>query len=321
MQSVSAFATSIFHARDRKGKVEFDEKDIADLVIPEDIPSVEGSLPPEALRLFASETVFDNLNSGNLYNTSMVIERPYVNLMARVLPHKKHWAIGPLNQVTSTLSAKKDSNGRHVCLEWLDKQTPRSVIYVSFGTTTTFSDEQIKELALGLEESGQKFIWVLRDTEKGDVSSEGRKIELPKGYEERVKNVGLVVRDLAPQLEILEHPSTGGFLSHCGWNSCIESITMGVPIGAWPMHSDQPRNAVFVTAVLGVGTVVRDWNRCDEVAAASAVAEGVRKLMASKEGEAMRRGAAELGAALRDSAAEGGASRMEFASFIAHITR
>lgn len=80
----------------------------------------------------------------------------------------------------------------------------------------------------------------------GDVKSAG----LPEGYEERIKDVGLVVRDWAPQLEILAHPSTGGFMTHCGWNSCLESITMGVPIAAWLMHSDQPKNAYLVTEIL-----------------------------------------------------------------------
>ncbi|XP_024031798.1 zeatin O-glucosyltransferase [Morus notabilis] len=314
LQGVSAFAISLLHSRDRDEKSELDQLDIADLIIPEDVPSMEGCVPPEIMELSFRECTFVKLSSGNLYNTSMAIERPYVNLMARILPNKKHWAIGPLNMVT--LSEKKVSNGRHMCLEWLDKQAPRSVIYVSFGTTTTFTDEQIGELALGLEQSGQKFIWVLRDAEKAT-----RKVELPKGFEERAKDVGIVMRDLAPQLEILGHPSTGGFLSHCGWNSCIESIAMGVPIGAWPMHSDQPRNTSLITQVLKVGTAVRDWSRRFELATASTIADGVRKLMASTEGNAMRKKAAELGAALRDSLAEGGDSHKEFDSFVAHITR
>lgn len=121
------------------------------------------------------------------------------------------------------------------------------MLYVSFGTTISLSKEQIKELALGLEESKQKFIWLLRDADKGDIFAadiEGQSAQLPKGFEERINEVGMVVRDWVPQLEILEHVSTGGFLSHCGWNSCMDSMSMEVPIAAWPMHSDQPKNAV-----------------------------------------------------------------------------
>ena len=103
-------------------------------------------------------------------------------------------------------------------MEWLDKEAPTSVIYVSFGTTTAMEDKQIEELAIGLEQSEQKFIWVFRDADRGDVfiNAEQRKAEFLKGFEERVKDKGLVMRDWAPQLEILSHPSTGAFMSHCG---------------------------------------------------------------------------------------------------------
>ncbi|KAA8517140.1 hypothetical protein F0562_017433 [Nyssa sinensis] len=181
---------------------------------------------------------------------------------------------------------------------------------------------KIKELAIGLEISEQKFIWVLRDADKGDVfEGEVRRAELPEGFEERVEGKGMVVRDWAPQLEILGHPSTGGFMSHCGWNSCMESITMGVPIAAWPMHSDQPRNAVLVTKVLKVGVEIKDWARQGELVTSLTVEEAVKRLMASKEGDDIRKRVVELGGAVRQSVAEGGVSRMELDSFIAHITR
>lgn len=212
-------------------------------------------------------------------------------------------------------------------MDWLDKQAPKSVMYVCFGTSTALAEEQIKEIAFGLEQSRQKFIWALREADRGDVfvdngSAESRKsMELPKGYEERVKRVGIVVREWAPQLEILGHSSTGGFMSHCGWNSCIESITMGVPIAAWPMHSDQPRNAVLVTEFLKTGIALRDWAGEEAAVTASAVANGVRKLMSSEQGDEIRKRAAELGLALRHSMSPGGSSRLELESFISHIAR
>jgi cis-zeatin O-glucosyltransferase len=216
----------------------------------------------------------------------------------------------------------ESSKKQHFCLEWLDKQAKNTVIYVSFGTTTTFDDEQIKELAIGLRESKKKFIWVLRDGDKGDVfNGEERRAELPKGYENSVDGIGLVVRDWAPQLEILAHPATGGFMSHCGWNSCMESISMGVPIAAWPMHSDQPRNTVLITEVLKIGIVVKDWAQRDEIVTSKIVGSAVNRLMASTEGDEMRKRAAEMGGSVRGSVAEGGVSRMEMESFIAHITR
>ncbi|KAF2308043.1 hypothetical protein GH714_034688 [Hevea brasiliensis] len=189
-------------------------------------------------------------------------------------------------------------------------------------TEGTMNNEQIEQLAIGLKQSGQKFIWVLRDADKGDVfkGENERKAELPIGYENSVDGVGLVARDWVPQLEILSHPATGGFMSHCGWNSCMESITMGVPIAAWPMHSDQPRNAVLITELLKIGVTVKEWARRDEIVTAKMVESSVKRLMASDEGDGMKKRAAELGESVRRSMAEGGASRMEIDSFIAHIS-
>lgn len=129
------------------------------------------------------------------------------------------------------------------------------------------------------------------------------------------------MRDWAPQLEILAHGSTGGFISHCGWNSSIESISMGVPIGAWPMHSDQPRNAFLITDVLKIGVEVRDWKCRDELVSSFQVEKAVRRLMASEEGDEIRKRAGELGDAVRSSVMEGGESQKDMDSFIAHITR
>ncbi|MCE2055214.1 Zeatin O-glucosyltransferase [Datura stramonium] len=257
------------------------------------------------------------VNSGDLFNSCYEIEGLYLDLLAKEknAAHKQ-WAVGPLNPVK--LCDKKDSRKPHKCIEWLEKQEPNSVIFVSFGTTTTLSDEEIKELAIGLEKSEQKFIWVLREADKADIfRGESRKVELPEGYEERVKSRGLIVRDWAPQLEILGHVATGGFMSHCGWNSCLESISMGVPIAAWPMHSDQPRNAFLVTEVLKIGTVLKDWATRDELVSSDAVAECVKRLMNSAEGDEMRQKAIELSKSVVD----GGGSAKEMDSFIAHITR
>ncbi|KAA8517144.1 hypothetical protein F0562_017437 [Nyssa sinensis] len=260
------------------------------------LPSNEVCFPPDFKKFINTQHDYIKLNAGRLYNTCKVIEAPYLDLLAKeqISKNKKHWALGPFNPVA--ISENNKSKQRHECLEWLDNQAPNSVIYVSFGTTTSLTDKQIKELAIGLEQSGQKFIWALRDADKGDVFAGGeRRVELPKGFEERLEGKGMVVREWAPQLEILGHPSTGGFMSHCGWNSCMESITMGVPIAAWPMHSDQPRNAVLITKLLKVGVVVKDFALKDDLVTSLTVKKTVKRLMASKEGDEMRTRATEVG--------------------------
>ncbi|EXB39080.1 Zeatin O-xylosyltransferase [Morus notabilis] len=296
-----------------------------------EIPPVEGCLNPEFEAFMAYQTNLLNGKSGHLYNTSRVIESCFIDFIlakeTETNEDMKIWAIGPLETVTIFKQIVPNSSGEHKrdcsCLEWLDKQERNSVLYISFGTTTFMEDEQIRELAIGLEKSGVKFLWVLRDADKGNVfdESEARRLQLPQGFEERVKGKGIVVRDWAPQLEILGHSSTGGFMSHCGWNSCFESISLGVPIAAWSMHSDQPMNAVLITDLLKVGVVVREWTKRDELVSSSVIEKVAKRLMKSEEGDEIREKAEELGNELRKAVAEGGVSRMELNSFIAQITR
>ncbi|XP_073132497.1 zeatin O-glucosyltransferase-like [Henckelia pumila] len=289
--------------------------------VPKEFPPFERCSSDDIMNFAALQSESLQYRAGDIYNSSRLIESPYLDIMANreIAGDRKIWAIGP---IIPTNFPSRDNDIPPKCLQWLDQQGPSSVIYVSFGTTTSLSDEEIKELAMGLEQSGQKFIWVLRDADKGDIFSTGetRRAELPKGFEERVEGVGIVVRDWAPQPEILAHPATGGFMSHCGWNSCIESVTMGVPIAAWPMHSDQPRNGFLIAEIMKVGIVVREWDPSGEVVKASTIANVVKKLMASEDGETIRKRAEKLGAALRRSTEEGGASRLELDSFVAHIT-
>ncbi|XP_060184980.1 zeatin O-glucosyltransferase-like [Lycium barbarum] len=288
----------------------------------EDIPTIGDCFPPEFWEFLKIQEQFDGkIDCGELYNSSRVIESLYLDLMAKEYDGMKQWAIGPFNPLEKN-EKSKDSNKRHESLDWLDKQEPNSVIFVSFGTTTSLCDEEVKELAVGLEKSHQKFVWVLRDADKGDVfTSEVRKVQLPQGYEEGIKERGIIVRDWAPQLEILAHSSTGGFMSHCGWNSCMESMSFGVPIAAWPMHSDQPRNSQLVTKYLKIGLIVRPWASRDEHVTSEMVENAVKTLITSKEGDEMRKRAADLRNAIKKAVADGGINRAEMDSFIAHITR
>ncbi|PON53930.1 UDP-glucuronosyl/UDP-glucosyltransferase [Parasponia andersonii] len=284
-----------------------------------DLPSVESCFPSAVVRNFiASQVRLSHFKAGELHNTCRAIEGSFID---QILSERKMWAVGPLHLMTIYKELIKDQD--KWLLEWLDQQEPNSVLYISFGTIFTFSDEDIKEIALGLDQSGVKFIWVLRDADKVNSLSneEARRPHLPDGFEKRMRGMGLVVREWVPQVKILAHTSIGGFMSHCGWNSCMESISMGVPIAACPMQSDQPMNALLITEVLKVGVSVREWRQRDELVTSSMISEAVRKLMASDEGEGMRKTAAEMGEKVKRSVAEGGGCRLEWDSFIAHITR
>lgn len=286
-----------------------------------EIPSVEGYYSKEFSDFLDLQYGAMKVSCGEIYNSCREIEGFYLDLWEKKMQKNgggSLWPIGPF--IPAKISEKKID---HECLKWLDKQSSNSVILVSFGTTSSFSDEQIEEIATGLERSEQKFIWVVREADKGDIfAGDARKQQLPMGFEERVRERGIVVREWAPQMEILGHPSTGGFVSHCGWNSCLESIINGVPIAAWPMHSDQPANAVLIARVLRIGVELESWTRRgDELVAAARVEEVVRRLMASPEGDEMRRRARELAKDVKKSVTEGGASCRKIQSFIDHITR
>ncbi|KAL8098069.1 zeatin O-glucosyltransferase-like [Apium graveolens] len=283
------------------------------------LPRRGTTMTSEMMQLVNRQKRHHKYSSGVLFDTCRAIEAPFLDVLAKV--NAKQWAIGPFNPVEV---CNKSTDQRHNCLEWLDNQAPDSVIYVSFGTTTTLTNEQIHALASGLEKSDQKFVWVLRDADKGDIFTGNTRVcQLPKGYEERIKakGQGKILRDWAPQLEILAHVSTGGFMSHCGWNSCMESMTMGVPMATWPMHSDQPHNALLVTEVLKIGVVVKDWTLCNELVESQTIEKAVKELMASEEGEKIRKRAMELGTAVKRSVAEGGDTHREFDDFIEHICR
>lgn len=119
------------------------------------------------------------------------------------------------------------------CLSWLDTQSAGSVIYVAFGSTSRFRQEQINEIALGLELMNRPFLWVAWSGLINGVS-----LTYPDGFAERIANRGKIV-EWAPQEKVLAHASVGCFISHCGWGSTMESVSMGVPFLCWPYFGDQ----------------------------------------------------------------------------------
>ncbi|KAF9602082.1 hypothetical protein IFM89_024849 [Coptis chinensis] len=193
--------------------------------------------------------------------------------------------VGPLIQLKIT---SDDSE----CIKFLNEQPRGSVLFVSFGSGGTLSHSQLLELALGLELSGERFLWVIRSP--GDATNATyfeQKIEdpfdfLPNGFLDRTKGLGLVVPSWAPQIQVLSHVSTGGFVTHCGWNSILESIMHGVPLIAWPLYAEQKMNAEMITA--GLKIALRP--KVDEkfIVDREEVARTVKCLMREEEGNRIR---------------------------------
>lgn len=187
------------------------------------------------------------------------------------------------------------------CLEWLDRQKPRSVLYISFGSLFVMDADQLVELATGLESSQQSFLWAMRpDFVDGGVTE-----NLPAGFLERTKPKGFTI-SWVPQLKVLAHVSIGGFLTHCGWNSVLESVAVGVPLLCWPDVGERRTNGRLAVSVWKVGL---EFTRSKDGSVGRKEVERVmRELMQRECGKEVRARAMELREAARGAVEEGGSS-------------
>lgn len=186
--------------------------------------------------------------------------------------------LGPYHLLATAPANDDDPNG---CLAWLDRQAPRTVAYVSFGTVASPRPDELRELAAGLEASGAPFLWSLREDSWP---------LLPPGFLERTKQhaaAGLVV-PWAPQVGVLRHASVGAFVTHAGWASVMEGASSGVPMACRPFFGDQRTNARSVSHVWGFGTAF------DGAMTRGGVATAVASLVGGEDGRRMRARAQEL---------------------------
>ncbi|GJN28751.1 hypothetical protein PR202_gb16913 [Eleusine coracana subsp. coracana] len=236
-------------------------------------------------------------------------------LPGRVMP--PIYCVGPLvnggkdQQAESKLASSITI--RHECLEWLDAQPERSVVFLCFGSRGVLSLEQIWEIAAGLDNSGHRFLWTVRKP-AGESEKDLHDI---LGFLERTKGRGIVVESWAPQMDVLRHPSTGAFVTHCGWNSTLEAITAGVPVLCWPLYAEQMLNKVLITEEMGIGVEMKGYKA--GFITAEEVEAKVRLVLESEEGGELRKRIAarkkEAEMALKD----GGSSQVAFAKFLSDV--
>ncbi|KAL2335846.1 hypothetical protein Fmac_010292 [Flemingia macrophylla] len=194
--------------------------------------------------------------------------------------------IGPLIAQPQHSDVATDSTQE--CLSWLDKQPSKSVVFLCFGSRGSFSVPQLKEIANGLENSGHRFLWVVKKPPqdhgtKHAVDSTGDfdlESVLPSGFMERTSGRGLVVRSWAPQVEVLSRDSVGGFVSHCGWNSVLEAVVAGVPMVAWPLYAEQHVNRHVMVDDMKVAVAVEQRDE-DGFVTAEEVEKSLREVMHS----------------------------------------
>ncbi|KAF2321082.1 hypothetical protein GH714_033705 [Hevea brasiliensis] len=260
---------------------------------------------------------------GMIVNSFYELESSYADYYRKVLG-RKAWHIGPVSLCNRNFEEKAQrgraaSISEHECVKWLDAKKFNSVIYVCFGTVTKFSDSQLHEIAIGLEASGQDFIWVVRK-DKNEKESEEK--WLPDGYEGRIQGKGLIIRGWAPQVLILDHEAIGGFVTHCGWNSTLEGVSAGLPMVTWPIFAEQFFNEKLITDVLriGVGVGAQKWMRMvGDYVTSEKIEKAVKEIMMGEKAEEMRSRAKKIGEMAKEATEEGGSSYNDLGALIEEL--
>ncbi|MED6217401.1 hypothetical protein PIB30_017248 [Stylosanthes scabra] len=257
------------------------------------------------------------LAQGIIENSFLELEPDTIKELQNVKPGRPPiYPVGPLANMVNDQTKLHGNNNDHACLRWLDEQPRGSVLFVCFGSGGTLSSTQIDELALGLEMSEQRFLWVIKSPNDKDSSGSFFNVNnnilndplnfLPKGFVERTKGKGLLVSNWAPQAQVLAHESIGGFLTHCGWNSVLESVVNGVPLITWPLYAEQKMNAVLITRDMKVG--LRPKIGEEGLVEREEIGIVVKMLMEGEEGKKLRHRMKELKEAAIEVVGENGSS-------------
>lgn len=224
------------------------------------------------------------------------------------------YSIGPLHKQLSQIPATDlDSVGSNLwkedprCLEWLDLMEPKSVVYVNFGSITVMTSEQLVEFAWGLANSKKTFLWIIRP----DLVA-GESAVVPPEVLEETKGRGLLA-SWCPQEQVLGHGAIGGFLTHSGWNSTLESIINGVPMICWPFFAEQPTNCRYCCEEWGIGMEIEG-----EVARGK-IESLVRELMDGDKGKDMKKKAMELKKLAQDATSPNGSSCLNLKHLINEV--
>ncbi|GAA0169335.1 transferase [Lithospermum erythrorhizon] len=263
-----------------------------------DIPTFIRTTNPDDIMLnfVLQETERSKRASAIVLNTFEELEYDVVQALSTILP--PIYTIGPLHLLENyevkdeslkNLGAnlwKEDSE----CLEWLDLKSPDSVVYVNFGSITTMTPNQLVEFAWGLANSGTDFLWIIRPN-----LVSGDSCVLPSEFMEVTKERGML-GSWCPQEKVLSHPSVGGFLTHNGWNSTLETLASGVPMVCWPFFAEQQTNCWYSCNKWGVGMEIDNNVKRDEVQ------NLVRELMTGEKGRKMKTAALEWKKKLHEAA-------------------
>ncbi|KAJ7530598.1 hypothetical protein O6H91_14G009600 [Diphasiastrum complanatum] len=217
------------------------------------------------------------------------------------------------------LHSESENPGHTECSRWLNSKNVGSVLYVSFGSIYSLGMEEITELALGLEASSYAFLWVLRQPRSASSKNNNSLLSdlLPEGFQSRLKDRCFISSGWAPQLFILSHPSVGAFLTHCGWNSILESISFGVPLIACPKFAEQHLNCRLIVDQLKIGIELSKDHR--GFPSREELETTTRLLMEGEGGRGVKKNVAALKDIIRKSVKKGGSSYENVEAFVHEI--
>ncbi|KAJ4965153.1 hypothetical protein NE237_017002 [Protea cynaroides] len=280
-----------------------------------DMPSFVRTTDPDDVTLDFTKEIVARADKASaiIVNTFDSLEEDAINELSRMLP--RVYTIGPLHLLLDQIKDDSlkfiDSNlwrEESECLEWLDSKEPSSVLYVNFGSITVMTPQQLVEFAWGLANSEQNFLFIIRpDLVRGDSAI------LPSEFMKQTKERGILA-SWSPQEQVLNHPAIGGFLTHCGWNSTLESICSGVPMICWPFFADQQTNCRYSCNHWGIGTEINNNVKRDEVERL------VRELMERDKGKEMKSKAMEWKKKAKEATTSpGGSSFLNFDNMVDHI--
>ncbi|XP_021774775.1 UDP-glycosyltransferase 74E2-like isoform X2 [Chenopodium quinoa] len=222
------------------------------------MPSIPLLRVNEMPSLLVNPGIYPSLNdlninqSLNFHKASLLFFNTFDNLESQVLDWmRSQWPIKTIGPAIPSMYLDKrleDDNEyglsffkpeTDACLQWLDARETSSVVYIAMGSLASLGAEEMEEIAKGVINTEKHFLWVVRASEED---------KLPPNFKEEISGKALVV-NWCPQLAVLAHRAIGCFVTHCGWNSTLEAISIGVPLVAMPQWVDQPTNAKYINDV------------------------------------------------------------------------